>query len=240
MRNRVWAGQSRPARLAAGHRPGTGDGGREGPLQRVRLRAIPVRLRLRLPRGGHRLASGVFRLREGKNRSDSVFFSLDRIAFREVHTNPENGKWFSVRGHSLFNEVRARRVEGSLFELRNIEAGQPFVLEDSSGNLVLRDLGVVRQTILFDTAATMARGDVHRRSRHQPGRPHPRFTGDLCEIATRSSGHDRADALAAVAVLVAGLTGACGDDDDAGDRPAKAATTTGSATASVPAATSGC
>ena len=95
----------------------------------------------------------------------------------------ENGKWFA-RGHSLFNEVRARRVEGSIFELRNIEAGQPFVLEDSSGTWCS---GTRRGAPddPFDTGGDDQPGgtfiDVLDISM---GGPHPRFTGDLCEIAT--------------------------------------------------------
>ena len=125
------------------------------------------------------------RLREGKNRSDSVFFSLDRIAFREVHTNPENGKWFSVRDHSLFNEVRARRVEGSIFEL---QTSRPASRSCSRTR---------RATWYSGTWAWCARRSSSTRRRRSArrarsidvldismGGPHPRFTGDLCEIAT--------------------------------------------------------
>src|SRR5215211_9338789 len=96
------------------------------------------------------VASGNFRLRAGTGDDATTFFSLDRISFREIHTNPQTGEWFSRSGHFANNEIDARRIEGSLFEFRIIKAG-PTVIEDSDGNLVLRDRGVVRQTILFDT-----------------------------------------------------------------------------------------
>jgi len=96
------------------------------------------------------VGTGHFRLREGTGKDATAFFSLDRISYREIHTNPETGEWFSRSGHFANNEIDARRIEGSLFEFRIIKAG-PTVIEDSDGNLVLRDRGVVRQTILFDT-----------------------------------------------------------------------------------------
>jgi hypothetical protein len=56
-----------------------------------------------------------------------------------------------VRGRLTFNEVGATRVEGSIFEFRTVEAGQPFVVEDSDGNLVARNRGSVHIRYLFDT-----------------------------------------------------------------------------------------
>jgi hypothetical protein len=134
------------------------------------------------------VASGNFRLREGKGDDATAFFSLDRMSFREIHTNPLTGAWFSVSGHFASNEITARRVEGSLFEFRIIKAGQPAVIEDAAGNLVVRDRGVIRTTILFDTG-----GD------DQPGGsfvdlldldlngPHAAF-GNRCAIATELIG----------------------------------------------------
>jgi hypothetical protein len=54
-------------------------------------------------------------------------------------------------GKVLFNEVEATHVEGSIFEFRFVEAGQPFVVEDSDGNVVVRNNGSVHGTYLFDT-----------------------------------------------------------------------------------------
>lgn len=130
------------------------------------------------------VASGNYRLREGTGDDAGAFFSLDRISFREIHTNPETGAWFAFSGHFARNEITARRIDGSVFEFRTIKAGVPAVIEDSAGNLVARDRGVLRFTILFDTG-----GD------DQPGGtfidlleldvngPHAAF-GNLCAIAT--------------------------------------------------------
>jgi hypothetical protein len=44
-----------------------------------------------------------------------------------------------------------RRRGGSIFEFRFVEAGQPFVVEDSDGNVVARNSGSVHGRYLFDT-----------------------------------------------------------------------------------------
>jgi hypothetical protein len=130
------------------------------------------------------VATGNFRLREGKGDDAGAFFSLDRMSFREIHTNPLTGAWFSVSGHFASNEITATRVDGSLFEFRIIKAGQPAVIEDAAGNLVARDRGVVRRTILFDTGGDDEPGGtfVDLLDLDLKG-PHPSF-GNLCAIAT--------------------------------------------------------
>jgi hypothetical protein len=130
------------------------------------------------------VATGNFRLREGKGDDTGAFFSLDRISFREIHTNPETSAWFSVSGHSASNEITAAHVEGSLFEFRIIEAGQPAVIKDAAGNLVARDRGVVRRTILFDTGGDNEPGGtfVDLLALDVNG-PHAVF-GNLCAFAT--------------------------------------------------------
>jgi hypothetical protein len=130
------------------------------------------------------VASGNFRLREGKGGDATVFFSLDRISFSEVHTNPQTGESFSLSGHFASNEVRATRVEGSLFEVRSIKAGPVAVIQDSDGNLVSRDRGVLRRTILFDTGGDQEPGGefIDLVDLDLAG-PHPTFD-KLCDVAT--------------------------------------------------------
>jgi hypothetical protein len=90
-------------------------------------------------------------IREGKNKDEGAFPVLDRFSYSETWTNLETRQWFVIRGHVLFNEVEATHVEGSIFEFRFVEAGQPFVVEDSDGNVVERNNGSVHGTYLFDT-----------------------------------------------------------------------------------------
>jgi hypothetical protein len=134
------------------------------------------------------IGSGNFRLREGSGDDATAFFSLDRISFREIHTNPQTGKWFSLTGHFANNEVSATRVEGSLFEFRIVKAGPVATIEDSDGNLVSRDRGVVRRTILFDTGGDEEVGGtfVALVDLDLAG-PHESF-GRLCDIATELIG----------------------------------------------------
>ena len=130
------------------------------------------------------VASGNFRLREGSGDDATAFFSLDRISFREIHTNPQTGGWFSLSGHFASNEVGATRVEGSLFEFRSIKAGPVAVIEDSEGNLVSRDRGVLRRTILFDTGGDQEPGgEFVDLVDLQLAGPHPTFD-KLCDVAT--------------------------------------------------------
>jgi hypothetical protein len=134
------------------------------------------------------VATGHFRLREGKGDDAGAFFSLDRMSFREIHTNPLTGAWFSVSGHFASNEITATRVDGSLFEFRTIKAGQPAVIEDAAGNLVARDRGVIRSTILFDTGGDDDPGGsfVDLVDLDLNG-PHASF-GNRCAIATELIG----------------------------------------------------
>jgi hypothetical protein len=106
-------------------------------------------------------------------------------SYREVHTNTETGEWFVVRGTRTFNEVKATRVEGTIFRFVAIEAGQPFVVENSAGKVVMRDRGVIRYTLLFDTRGDDVPGgdEVEFLGADVRG-PHPGFDADFCEIAS--------------------------------------------------------
>src|SRR5262245_51144704 len=134
------------------------------------------------------VGSGHFRLREGTGNDATAFFSLDRVTFREIHTNPQTGAWFSVSGHFANNEVSATRVEGSLFTFRTVKSGQLAVIEDSDGNLVARNRGTLRSTILFDTGGDDDPGGtfVDQIDLRLSGQ-HPTF-GRLCDVATELIG----------------------------------------------------
>ena len=67
----------------------------------------------------------------GHRRRRHRVLLLYRVSYREIHTNPETGEWFSQSGHFANNEVGARRVEGSLFAFRIIKAGPVATIEDS-------------------------------------------------------------------------------------------------------------
>lgn len=128
--------------------------------------------------------SGVFRIREGKHKNETAFFAHDNYSYREVHTNVDTGEFFVVSGNGNFNEVKATRVEGSVFKFTSVNAGQVFTVEDSEGNVVLRDRGVIRETILFDTGGDNLPGGTFIESIDvQVNGPHPGFFVDFCEVA---------------------------------------------------------
>ena len=119
-----------------------------------------------------------------------AFLQHLNVSFRDVWTNRETGRSFVVRGHTVLQEIRATQVDGTIYEFEAIEAGQPFVIEDSRGRVVVRDRGVIRHTFLFDTLGDgMPGGEFIDGSAVVHG-PHPGFADDFpfCEIAADLTG----------------------------------------------------
>jgi hypothetical protein len=90
-------------------------------------------------------------IRKGKGKRAGAFFLHQRVSSVETFTNPENGHFFTVSHDLLFKEIKATPVEGNVFEFVDHESGQPFVVRDSDGNVLLRDRGLISFTYLFDT-----------------------------------------------------------------------------------------
>jgi hypothetical protein len=112
---------------------------------------------------------------------------MTTYSYRDVITTPE---WFVVRGNALFHEVKATLVEGTIYEFDAIVAGQPFVIEDSTVNVVARDRGVLRYTALSDTLGDgMPEGELLEET-IEVREPHPSFDEDFpfCEIAAELTG----------------------------------------------------
>lgn len=97
---------------------------------------------------GH--SSGSYSVTSRQPGSQTFYYS-DRSQYREVLTNPGTGKWAVISGHAVFKEIKATHVDGDIYTFRVHEAGAPFTLEDSNGNVVLRDRGLVEWEHLFDT-----------------------------------------------------------------------------------------
>lgn len=133
--------------------------------------------------------SAVFVLREGKNKDSGAFPFMDRFAYTETWTNRATGAWFVIRGHLLLNEVEATHVEGSIFLFRFIEAGQPFVVEDSDGNVVERNSGLVHGTYLFDTGGDDQPGGIYLEDLDvRVAGPHPSLGTHPCDYAAELIG----------------------------------------------------
>lgn len=134
---------------------------------------------------GEGTASGHYRIRAGKGKTESAFFVSDNYSYTETHTNVETGAFLTITGDAVFNEIKATHVEGNVFRFEAVEAGQPFVVYDADGEVVLRDRGSIHFHALFDTLGDDVPGgifvedlgaDVHG--------PHPGFVTDFCEIIT--------------------------------------------------------
>jgi hypothetical protein len=125
------------------------------------------------------------------DKGGQAFLVKDKFWYRDVLTNTETGLWFVVRGNGLFHEIKATQVSGTIYEFVAIEAGQPFVIEDSAGNVIVRDRGVIRHTFLFDTLGDSTPGGVFLEETHTSVHgPHPAFAEDFpfCEIAAELTG----------------------------------------------------
>jgi hypothetical protein len=128
-------------------------------------------------------ASGHGRVRTGTGKVATAFFALTNFAFSETWT-AANGMSVTVTGNAVFNEVKAVPLGGNVFRFTAIEAGQPFRLYDSQGNLLLRDRGVIRNSLVFDTLGDATPGGVVVEELEPSVRgPHPGFDDEtLCPV----------------------------------------------------------
>jgi hypothetical protein len=104
--------------------------------------------------------SGFFHQRVGTGDLDTLYFAHINVTTAETITNPTNGKFLVIESHEAIQDVQATRVEGSIFRSTQVSAGQPFVLKDMTGAIVLHNRGAVRGTILFDTLGDDTPGGV--------------------------------------------------------------------------------
>jgi hypothetical protein len=120
-----------------------------------------------------------------------AFFQHLNFTSRDVITNPRTGRFFVIDAHELSNEIKATLIGGNVYEFTTIEAGQPFVLKDSAGNVIVRDRGVIRRTFAFDTLGDGTPGGVIVGDPVTVlNGPHAGFADDFpfCEIAARLTG----------------------------------------------------
>jgi hypothetical protein len=121
--------------------------------------------------------TGTIQFRAGTGELESTFFQHLTYRVATTITNPANGKFYTFTAHAVVQDVKATPVEGTIFEFTFLEAGQPFVIRDMNGNVVLRDRGVIRSTLLFDTLGDdMPGGDVVEFLADVVRGPHPQFS----------------------------------------------------------------
>jgi hypothetical protein len=123
------------------------------------------------------------------DETGQAFPTTDALHFRGVNTNPDTGQWFVVSAHGVFHDFTATPVDGTVYEFTSVEAGQPFVIEDSEGNVIVRDRGALRHTYLFDTLGDgQPGGEFIETTQTVVHGPHPSFDQDFCAIAAELTG----------------------------------------------------
>jgi dienelactone hydrolase len=110
------------------------------------------------------------------NKNADIAYFTTRHSFKETWT-AEDGRSFSLAGHNLWKDIRAKRVEGQRYDFTFHESGQPVTITDSSGKVVARDRGTASFFYTVDLA-TGAGADTGSRV----SGPHPTFDMDLCLI----------------------------------------------------------
>jgi hypothetical protein len=123
------------------------------------------------------------------DETGQAFPTTDAFHFRGVNTNPDTGQSFVVSGHGVFHDFTATQVDGTIYEFTAVEAGQPFVIEDAEGNVIVRDRGALRHTYLFDTLGDgQPGGNFIEETQTVVHGPHPSFDQDFCAIAAELTG----------------------------------------------------
>jgi hypothetical protein len=127
--------------------------------------------------------SGTAHIRTGKGKDATAFFLHDNYEYREAHTRRDTGETFILSGNGVFQETKGTRIEGTVFEFTSVNAGQPFVVTDSDGNLLVRDRGVIRETLQFDTLGDdTPGGEFVAEISFEVHGPHPGLDFDGCAL----------------------------------------------------------
>ena len=128
-------------------------------------------------------ATGAGRSRTGKGQLASAFFVHVNFAYTETWT-AANDRFVTVTGKANNNEVKAVPLGNNVFRFTDTQAGQPFRLYDSEGNLLLSDRGLLRFTFDFDTLGDDEPGGELVQDLELSVRgPHPGFADEtLCPV----------------------------------------------------------
>lgn len=85
-----------------------------------------------------------------KNQDGGPTLLMDN--YHAVETVTANDRTLTIEHQGLFKETSIELVEGTIYQIETMEAGQPFVVRAADGTVLLRDRGLLRATYQVDTA----------------------------------------------------------------------------------------
>ena len=91
---------------------------------------------------------GVFMLKAPRADGAPPFY-FDN--YHSVETLTANGRTATIEHQGLYKDLRITHVEGTIYQFVAMEAGRPFTVIDSDGNVLIRDRGVLMVTFQVDT-----------------------------------------------------------------------------------------
>ncbi len=97
--------------------------------------------------------------RVGSGDDVSAFFGHDNYTITETHTRRDTGAALVISVHGLLHDVRATRIEGSIFEFTMIDVAHVEFL-DADGMVLGRENGRIRRVFLFDTLGDATPGGL--------------------------------------------------------------------------------
>jgi len=71
--------------------------------------------------------------------------------YHNTETLTANGRSLTIEHQGLYKDLHVSRVSGTVYQFVSMESGQPFVVRDEAGNVMIRDRGVLRTTFRVDT-----------------------------------------------------------------------------------------
>lgn len=96
--------------------------------------------------------SGAYLIRNADPSTDGQFFPFSQVLhFTDTIVNPETGEYITVTGNLYIKEVQPHYLGNGIVAYVGREIGT-VTFRDSSGQVILRDIGIVRIGYVFDTA----------------------------------------------------------------------------------------
>ena len=104
--------------------------------------------------------------------------------YEQHETLSANGRWLTIDHQGMYKDLRITLVSGTIYQFVTEESGQPYVVRDSDGNVLIHDRGLLRATFQVDTLGdTDLDNDIFIEGSWElladHGR-HPGFTFDFC------------------------------------------------------------